>query len=319
MRRAVPADLDGERADKVVAVLGGLSRAAARALVDGGGVTVAGQPVDPTRRLAAGEEVEFEAPPAEPSLVPEDVRFAVRYEDADLVVVDKPAGVVVHPGAGVRSGTLAAGLLRAYPDLEGIGEEGRWGIVHRLDRDTSGLLVVARSARAHRALVAALARREVRRLYLALVHGRFDVPRGTVDAPIGVDPGRPTRRMLSPEGRPARTHFRRTAGWQAAGLSLVEVELETGRTHQIRVHLAAIGHPVVGDPVYGAPPFPGLGRTWLHAARLELDHPSTGARLVVESPLPPELAAVLDRLGPPDEGSPTPSYRTDAGTVRERS
>lgn len=300
----VPLGLAGRRADKVVAVLAGISRSQAKQLIEGGEVTVEGQPVAPTDRFEEGTALMVRIPPAD-RLVPEAVPFVVRYEDPDLAVVDKPAGVVVHPGAGRMRGTLAAGILRRWPELQGVGEEGRWGVVHRLDRDTSGLLIVARSPRALRALQNALAARSIGRSYLALVRGSFEAPTGTIDAPIGRHPRHPTRMTVLDGGRPARTHYRRIAAWRDPEISLLDVRLETGRTHQIRVHLASIGHPLIGDRTYGRGDPDGLdpGRVWLHARRLEFVHPFTGARTVVESPLPDELRSSLAALGPPPTGT----------------
>ena len=295
-RHAVPVSLDGERADKVVAVLGGVSRAIARQIVDEGRVRVDGDPITPRRRLSAGNTIEFELPDIAELLSAEDVEFAVRYEDEYLLVVDKPAGLVVHPGAGRPVATLASGLLHRSPEIRGVGEDPRWGIVHRLDKDTSGLLVVARTQPTHDALSKMIAAHEVERGYSALVDGIFDAPRGTIDAPIGPDPAKPTRRVVTPFGRPARTHYRRVQEWANDGVSLLEVQLETGRTHQIRVHLSAIGHPVIGDRWYGKPARVDSPRVFLHAARLAFDHPITGARVEVESPLPADLRAVLDGL-----------------------
>jgi 23S rRNA pseudouridine1911/1915/1917 synthase len=295
-RHAVPVLLDGERADKVVAVLAGVSRAIARRIVDEGMVRVDGAPITPRRRLSAGDTIEFEPPAIAELLAAQDVDFTVRYEDEHLLVVDKPAGLVVHPGAGRTVETLAAGLLHRYPEIHGVGEDPRWGIVHRLDKDTSGLLVVARTQPAHRALSKMIAAHEIERGYGALVDGVFDAPRGTIDAPIGPDPARPTRRVVTPFGRPARTHYRRVQEWPDEGVSLLEVQLETGRTHQIRVHMSAIGHPVIGDRWYGKPARVDSPRVFLHAARLAFDHPIDGARVEVESPLPADLQAVLDDL-----------------------
>ncbi|MGF1664642.1 MAG: RluA family pseudouridine synthase [Acidimicrobiia bacterium] len=295
-RHAVPVFLDGERADKVVAVLGGLSRALARRVVDDGGVLVDGEPITPRRRLSAGDTIEFELPDIAELLWAEDVDFTVRYEDDHLLVVDKPAGLVVHPGAGLAVATLASGLLHRYPEIRGVGEDPRWGIVHRLDKDTSGLLVVARTQPTHDALSKMIAAHAVERGYIALVDGIFDAPRGTIDAPIGPDPAKPTRRMVTPFGRPARTHYRRVQESASEGVSLLEVQLETGRTHQIRVHLSAIGHPVIGDRWYGKPARVDSPRVFLHAARLAFDHPMTGARVEVESLLPADLQTVLDAL-----------------------
>jgi 23S rRNA pseudouridine1911/1915/1917 synthase len=293
MRFEVPAALDGERADLIVARLGRLSRAQARSLVDLGEVVVDGTPTTSKRRLTAGSIVDFQPPAAAPSLEPEIVDFAVRYEDPHLAVVDKPSGVVTHPGAGNRAGTLAAGILHRWPRVRGVGAEDRWGLVHRLDRGTSGLLVVALDWPAYEGLRAAIRTHAIERRYLALVAGRPAIPTGTIDAPLGRDRGRPMEMKVDPEGRPARTHYRTLRTW--AEHSMLELRLETGRTHQIRVHLGAIGLPVVGDAVYGVGR--GAPRVFLHAAGLTFDHPVTGARVEVESPLPDDLRAVIDSLG----------------------
>ncbi|MDX1691224.1 MAG: RluA family pseudouridine synthase [Acidimicrobiia bacterium] len=284
--RAVPVDLDGERADRILAVLGEISRADARALVTAGDATFDGVAVKPADRIAAGTRLVSPLPVPEAPLEPEPVPFGVVHEDDHLAVVDKPAGITVHPGAGRRTGTLAAGILHRWPRVRGVGEEGRWGLVHRLDRDTSGLLLVALTVETHADLQAMLRRREVTRVYLARVRGRLDAATGTIDAPIGRDPRSPTRFRVDRGGRPARTHYEVLS--DDGDGSLLRVTLETGRTHQIRVHLRSIGHPVLGDPVYGrsdeAP------RLWLHAARLAFTHPVTGADVDVESPLPADLA-----------------------------
>jgi 23S rRNA pseudouridine1911/1915/1917 synthase len=242
-------------------------------------------------RLAGGEEVEFEAPEQPAKLEAEDVGLRVAYEDEHLLVVDKPAGVVVHPSAGHASGTLVHGVL-AHGAAGG--DEERPGIVHRLDRDTSGLLVVARSQEAHERLKRLVHRHALERTYLALVRGRPRSRRGRIEAPIGRDRRDPTRQSLDTERpREAVTHFEllEPIGQHA----LLRVDLETGRTHQIRVHLAAIGLPVVGDAVYGAPD-PVLGRQFLHATRLAFEHPFTGERIEVESPLPEPLERYLQAL-----------------------
>jgi 23S rRNA pseudouridine1911/1915/1917 synthase len=297
-RLEVPADLAGERVDKVVATLLGVSRAVARGLVDSG-VTVDGVTVSPSDRVGEGSVVE--APePVEETMVGEPVDFGVVYEDADMVVVDKPAGLVVHPGAGRTTGTLASGLLHRYPELAGVGAEGRWGLVHRLDKDTSGLMVVARTGEAHRVLSKRLKAREIGRVYLTLAHGNFDAPMGTIDAPIGRDRARPMLRAISHDGKAARTHYEVLARFPDPGCTLLEVRLETGRTHQIRVHLAAIDHPVVGDPVYGRRPQRfNSPRIFLHAHRLHLNHPATDEPMDFVSPLPEDLQGVLDGLAEP--------------------
>ena len=221
--------------------------------------------------------------------------FTIAYSDDELLVVDKAAGVVVHPGRGHSQDTLAQLLA----GLAGGGDPERAGIVHRLDRDTSGLLVVSRTEEAHRRLSAALARREIQREYLALVRGRPPARSGTIEAPIGRDPRARTRMAIRGTsqqrfvGREARTHFTLERALPAS--SLLRLRLETGRTHQIRVHLQAIGHPVCGDPEYGAAGMLGLERQFLHAARLAFDHPFSGRRVDVSSPLPEDLAAALVR------------------------
>jgi 23S rRNA pseudouridine1911/1915/1917 synthase len=222
----------------------------------------------------------------------------VVHADADVVVVDKPAGLVIHPGSGVDRGTLVNGLLHRFPEIASVGDPARPGIVHRLDRGTTGLLVVARTPAAYEALVAQLSAREVERQYAALVWGVPDSPAGLVDAPIGRSARDATKMAVTADGREARTRYevRRTFTGPAP-TALLSCRLETGRTHQIRVHLAAIGHAVVGDATYGGrrPAIP-LDRPFLHAERLSFDHPVTGERMTFESPLPADLRAVLDGL-----------------------
>lgn len=281
----------------MVAVLAGISRAAAAKLIEGGGVSANGLPVSGRDRLEAGTVVSYPEPSMPHGLEPDPaVPFTVRYEDDWLAVIDKPAGIVVHPGAGRDTGTLAAGVLARWPDIRGVGEADRWGIVHRLDRETSGLLLIAKRREAHEALQAAIAARIVARRYYALVHGRPAMTTGTIDAPIGRDPSRATRMMVTAEGRPAQTHYAVKAAWGDRA-ALLDISLETGRTHQIRVHLASIGHPVFDDRAYGkGGPASGAGRLWLHAHRLELDHPVTGESVAVDAPLPAELSKSLEAL-----------------------
>jgi 23S rRNA pseudouridine1911/1915/1917 synthase len=306
MREVVPDALAGERIDRAVAMLTGASRADASKLVDEGRVRVDGRPVATrSRRLEAGETLEVDVPEPEAVAGPQaetGVDVPVVHADGDVIVVDKPPALVVHPGAGNSTGTLVHGLLARFPELAGVGQPERPGIVHRLDKGTSGLLVVARTPAAYDSLVAQLQARTVEREYLALVWGSFDAPRGMVDAPIGRSGRRPTSMAVSERGREARTAYAVERTWTGpVEVSLVTCRLETGRTHQIRVHLAAIGHPVVGDSRYGGArqslPAP---RPVLHAAHLAFDHPGTGDRMVFESSVPDDMAAVLRGLGPPD-------------------
>lgn len=302
MTEVVPAALAGERLDRVVSLVLECSRTDAAAVVSGGGVAVDGVLCTSGKtRLSEGQQITVD-----PALLPVDelpaadeaVQLEVVYVDDDVIVVDKPSGLVVHPGAGNAGGTLVNGLLHRFPELAGIGEPHRPGIVHRLDVGTSGLLVVARTQSAYVSLVDSLSRRDVRRVYRALVWGHMDNPTGVIDAPIGRDHRDPMRMAVVVDGKQARTHYaelgRFTDPVQVAEL---ECRLESGRTHQIRVHLAAIGHPVVGDVSYGGQrdTFV-MPRPFLHAGQLGFDHPVTGRPLLFESPLPADLASVLARL-----------------------
>jgi len=290
MRARASAENAGERLDAFLAGPLG-SRARAQRLIEDGAVRVDGALVPKRHRMSAGETVTVEIPAAaEPEPDPAPAAFAVRYEDDDLLVVDKPAGVVVHPARGHVSGTLS----QALAGVAAGGEDGRPGIVHRLDRDTSGLLVVARSAEAHRRLKRALQAREITREYVALVEGRPPARTGTIDAPIGRDRRVRTRMSTDTDApRDAVTQFEVAEALPRT--TLLDVRLETGRTHQIRVHLQAIGHPVVGDPEYGTAGRLGLARQFLHAARLRFAQPFSGAPVDVRSPLPEDLAAALER------------------------
>ncbi len=247
----------------------------------------------PSDRLHAGDRIEVEIPPARVvSLEPESIPLDIAYEDGDLLVINKPAGLTVHPGAGRQTGTLVHAILAHCPDLPGIGGEQRPGIVHRLDKDTSGLLVVAKTEAALRHLQAQIQARRARRDYIALVHGRMAKREGTIDAPIGRDPRHRTRMAVVASGRRAVTHYRVAEAFE--GATLLDVRLETGRTHQIRVHCAHLGHPVVGDPVYGRRPNPwGLARQALHAHRLAFVHPGSGAALSFTASLPADMASAL--------------------------
>jgi 23S rRNA pseudouridine1911/1915/1917 synthase len=267
------------------------SRTAAERLLARRLVLVDGEPRPKSYRLAGGETLEFQPEARASDLVPEDVPLRIAWEDEHLVVVDKPAGVVVHPSAGHARGTLVHGLLGHA--VAGGEDPERPGIVHRLDRDTSGLLVVARSDEAHRRLQRLLRRRELTREYLALVRGRPRSRRGRIEAPLGRDRQDPMRMSLDTAApRDAVTHFEVRELLRAH--ALLDVRLETGRTHQIRVHLAAIDLPVSGDPVYGSPDDLGLARQFLHAARLAFPHPFTSEPLEVESALPDELVIALE-------------------------
>lgn len=302
LRLEVPQRLDGDRVDKALAEMLELSRARARALIERG-VLIDGTPARPSDRVRAGGVVEAPSPTESGGLEPEAMELRVVHEDPHLIVVEKPAGLVVHPGSGHRGPTLAAGLLHRYPELEGVGDVGRWGLVHRLDRDTSGLLLVGRTTSAFDKLRADLAGRRISRLYTALVHGAFSAPTGTIDAPIGRDQSRPTRRAVVAGGKPAVTHYEILEYFPGKDLSLLEIGLGTGRTHQIRVHLAAIAHPVVGDKTYSTLPVPAKSRRiFLHAHRLDLTHPVSGDPVSFASPLPPDLVAVLDSVRQPGNG-----------------
>jgi 23S rRNA pseudouridine1911/1915/1917 synthase len=283
----------GSRLDRALAARREIgSRGLAERLLRDGAVRVDGEVRPKSHRLETGAVVEVELPAPPAPFEPEPASVPIAWEDEHLLVLDKPAGLVVHPGAGATAGTLAAQLLTL--GAAGGPEPERPGIVHRLDRDTSGLLVVARSEEVHAALQQAIRRRELERCYLALVRGRPRSTRGRIDAPIGRDRRDPTRRSLdTDEPREAVTHFELRE--MLPEHALLDVRLETGRTHQIRVHLAAIDLPISGDPQYGVKGDLGLERQFLHAYRLRFAHPVSGDEIDVTSPLPPDLEAALDR------------------------
>jgi 23S rRNA pseudouridine1911/1915/1917 synthase len=298
---AVPAALAGERLDRIVALIGDVSRAEAAATIAAGGVRVDGEAAGSGKvRLAEGQIVEVDASAIPGPVLPSAdaaVEFGVVYEDDTVIVVDKPAGLVVHPGAGNLDGTLVSGLLSRYPELEGVGEDPvRPGIVHRLDAGSSGLLVVARTDDAALHLIEQFSDHSATRRYDAVVWGVPDAPHGIIDAPIGRDRGDPLRMAVVAGGRPARTDYRVVGTYSSPALvSRLECRLETGRTHQIRVHLASINHPLIGDPTYGQRrPSLGLTRPFLHAAELAFVHPATDERMTFFSPLAPDLQAWLD-------------------------
>jgi 23S rRNA pseudouridine1911/1915/1917 synthase len=287
----VPPEAAGQRLDAFLATPVG-SRSQAARLIEGGLVHVDGEAARKGVRVRGGERLlVLDEQPADPPVDGEPVAdFAVAFEDEHLIVVDKPAGVVVHPARGHRHGTLAQALAGRVAGGE---EDWRAGIVHRLDRDTSGLLVVAKSDEVHRALKALLAARRMRREYLALVEGRPPARSGTIEAPIGRDRRVRTRMSTdSDAAKPAITHFEIERTLPRS--TLLRVRLQTGRTHQIRVHLLAIGHPVCGDPEYGTAGLYGLRRQFLHAARLAFEHPLTHAAVDVTSPLPVDLVRALE-------------------------
>jgi 23S rRNA pseudouridine1911/1915/1917 synthase len=287
--RAAPDD-EGARLDAFLAAPLG-SRARAQRLIEAGAVLVDGRRAPKRHRLSAGEVVSVEEPEAAPLAEVPEAQFSVPFSDEHLLVVDKPAGIVVHPARGHRAGTLAQALSGVAVGGE---DAARAGIVHRLDRDTSGLLVVARSEAAHRALRAALQARAITREYLVLVEGRPPARTGTIDAPLGRDRRLRTRMSTDTDTpRSAITHFELERALPRT--TLLRVRLETGRTHQIRAHLQAIGHPVVGDPEYGTAGRLGLERQFLHATRLAFTHPITGEAVDVSSPLPEDLRAALQR------------------------
>ena len=300
----VPSALDGQRLDRIVALMGDISRADASACIAAGGVTVDGRPATSGKvRLVEGQNVtvdpstfpQIELPQADPT-----VEFDVVHEDESVIVVDKPAGLVVHPGAGNMVGTLVNGLLARFPDIEGVGEPMRPGIVHRLDAGSSGLLVVARTQEAADFLIEQFADHSCTRRYEALVWGVPEAPHGIIDAPLGRSRSDPLKMAVVADGRWARTDYRVLGTYsEPAVVSRLECRLETGRTHQIRVHLSSINHPLVGDPVYGQRrPDLGVKRPFLHAAELAFNHPATGERVTFNSPLAADLQAWLDRATP---------------------
>ena len=306
MGRNFAPEHDGMRLDRAVAaVYPEHSRSFVARLIDDGCVSIDGKTVTkPSLRVSAGQHVEVDVPPpAAATAASQDLPLAILFEDADLVVVDKPAGLVVHPAAGHSDGTLVNALLFHVRDLSGVGGELRPGIVHRLDKDTSGVMVIAKNDEAHRALTAAWNTEAVRKEYLAILYGTPAPARGTVDAPIGRDPRERKRMAVVAGGRAAVTEYEVVEPHRY--VALVRCRLRTGRTHQIRVHMKHLGHPIVGDPVYSGPQWRGipdkrvqkaiasLHRQALHAARIAIPHPKSGAAMTFESPLPEDLRALL--------------------------
>ena len=278
----------------VAGKLDGVNRSLARELIQGGFVSVTGKiHRRGSSRVTCGDEVVVELPDDSGDVqASTGAEFDVVLEDEHLIVVDKPAGVTVHPGPGHSGDTLIEALVASRPELSTVGDPDRPGLVHRLDKDTSGLLVIAKTNVALSKLISAIKARAVVRTYKALVAGQFSSDQGVIDAPIGRDPANRTRQAVVTSGKPARTRYRLVK--RLPGASLLEVVLETGRMHQIRVHMAAVKHPIIGDRTYGNSPGPrGLKRQFLHATRLRFEHPSTGETVDVKSPLPSDLGEAL--------------------------
>jgi 23S rRNA pseudouridine1911/1915/1917 synthase len=307
-RFVVPAHARHQRLDHfLTAQLPQLSRARLQQLIREGHATLNGKPIlRPGLRLRGGERLELRvvARPPLAAAEPEDIPLNILYEDDDLIAVDKPAGLVVHAGAGRTHGTLVNALLHRYRKLSSVGSPLRPGIVHRLDKNTSGIILVAKNDQAHRHLAAQFSHRTVEKRYLALLHGRLSRSPDTISLPIARDLRRRTRMTTRrPQGRQATTSYRVLQS--TGGFTLVEAQLHTGRTHQVRVHFSALGHPVVGDTLYGAPrrlppdnaPALALNRNFLHARSLRLQHPRTGEPLALTSLLPAELTDLLRALG----------------------
>lgn len=301
VEETVPAALDGERIDRIVSIIADISRSDATALIADGGTEVDGTVVSSGKpRLKEGQVVVVdldkipvdELPGPDPSVV-----LDVVHVDEDIIVINKSAGMVVHPASSHGTGTVVNGILALYPEVSTVGQPARPGIVHRLDSGTTGMMVVARSQRAYDSLVEALTEHEVGREYVALSWGHFDSPTATVDAAIGRHPRDPMKMAVVNSGKWARTHLQVLETFnEPALLSFVQCTLETGRTHQIRVHLAAVGHPVVGDSMYGgAKSALKASRPMLHARRLTLIHPGTGDEMTFEASLPDDMAEVLSR------------------------
>jgi 23S rRNA pseudouridine1911/1915/1917 synthase len=315
LRLVVP-DGSGGRVDRIASDLSGLSRSRIQRLITDGHLTVDGVPLKARSVVRAGDALLLRVPAAQPAdIEPEAIPLEVLYEDPDVLVVNKPAGLVVHPSPGHWSGTMVNALLARDTEYGGIAGVQRPGIVHRLDRDTSGLIMVAKTDAAQTSLMAQLKARRVKKTYLALVQGSVEAAAGRIEAPIGRDPRQRTRMAVVADGRPSITGYRvreRFRGW-----TLLEVDLVTGRTHQIRVHLAALGHAVAGDPVYGTGTSrrgpDGLERLFLHAWRIVFASPATGDLVRVEAPLPEALEPVLGQLraiatGAPGTAGPEPGH-----------
>jgi len=299
VEETLPAALDGERIDRIVSLIADISRSDASKLIASGGAEIDGVVTQSGKsRLREGQIVVVDLdkiPVDEPPAGDPSVKLEVLYDDEDIIVINKSAGLVVHPASSHGTGTVVNGILALYPEVQSVGQPARPGIVHRLDSGTTGLMVVARSQRAYDSLVAALSDHEVGREYLALAWGHFDSPTAVVDAALGRHPKDPMKMTVVHSGKWARTHLEVVDTFNVpADLSLVQCTLETGRTHQIRVHLASVGHAVVGDSLYGgARSAMKAPRPMLHAARLTLTHPGTGEEMTWSAPLPADFLTVL--------------------------
>ena len=299
--------LEGERLDRLISFIGNISRSEASTLIRDNGVFVNGETVTrPSFKVAVGNQIKFSTRESEINQeikADSTIDFTVIHTDPDFFVVDKPAGLVVHPGAGNLSGTLVNGLLSMSPQIREVGERTRPGIVHRLDKGTSGLLLVANTDHAYQFFVDQLSKHKVKRIYQALVWGIPEGPEGIVDAPIGRSSKNRKKMAIVANGKTAKTIYVMNKSWNTSKVSLLEVELETGRTHQIRVHLSSIGNPVVGDEIYGGnrKSFT-LRRQFLHAHKLRFEHPRDGSVCEFESPLPKELKDVLVTLDEVENG-----------------
>ena len=294
--RAFVCETKGERLDRFLAErCADLSRTRIKRLIVDGDVTVDGNVQNAGFRLRPGQTVAISVPePAPTSMLPQRIPLDVIYDDDELLVVDKPAGMPVHPGAGHPDSTLVNALLGMYPSIGSVGGAARPGLVHRLDKDTSGLIVVSRTDRAHESLTAQFKKRSVGKTYLALVVGALTPPEAVIEAPIARDPNDRKKMAIVENGRQSTTQYKTIANFR--GCTYAEALPKTGRTHQIRIHFASIGNPVVSDTLYGRPD-PRLTRHFLHAARLEFHHPATGHRVKFHSPLPPDLQSLIDGMG----------------------
>jgi 23S rRNA pseudouridine1911/1915/1917 synthase len=297
----IPDALAGQRLDRVVSMIASCSRAQAVSLIEAGSVVVSGRVLNSkSYKVQRNQRIDIDCASllVKNELAPDaSVTFRTVFEDEELLVVDKPSGLVVHPGTGNETGTLVNGLVARYPQIKDVGQPERPGIVHRLDKSTSGLMVVAKTVTGYEALVEMMAEHQVSRTYTALVHGIIESGKGVIDAPIGRSVIHATQMALSASGKEAVTRYEVKSRFAAPlKATLVELNLETGRTHEIRVHMKAIGHPVVGDELYSRRRIPGLTRIFLHSSRISFTHPGTGQQVDLSSELPEELSRFLEGL-----------------------